>query len=275
MKEHSFHFVCGEFSKRFYESTQQLIPKVTAYETPSGQPVDISKANIPKDAELIAITHNDTRDGIMWPWDMMRTIRKENPDKLIAVDVCSSFGGMEMDWSLGDLWLGSVQKCLAMPTGLGYLIVSPKAFERAQQLKKKIPAWHRFSIMEDLMQIYQIYETPNLLEIALLAKLMEKWDLKQIEKETREKAKLLYEADLFWEPYVKDTRWQSIISTLFIVDDANKWRQKAESAHFDLGHSYGPMGDKLLRICNFTSHTPEMIKVLLKCFSELPHPSFR
>jgi len=265
--KHAFHFVCGEFSKRFFQTAEALNLNAMCHETASGMAVELEKAKIPKETELIAITHNETRAGLMWPFEVIKRLREENPQALLAIDVCSSFGGMKMDWTLADIWLGSVQKCLTMPAGLGYLICSPRALEKAQHLKKKLPAWRRFDVLAEKMKVYQIYETPNTLNIALLAKLMEEWDLEAIEKETRRKAKLLYTAKMDWEPHVKDPHWQSITSTHFMVDNAEKWHKKAEKANFILGRSFDDFANNGIRICNFPSHTYEMLEALLAALS--------
>lgn len=263
VEKNSFHFVCGEFSNRFYQTAESLKLQAKKHETNSGYPVEWQKAEIPKNAEFIAITHNETRSGLMWPFEIIREVRNAYPESLLAIDVCSSFGGMTMDWTLADIWLGSVQKCLTMPAGFGYLIVSPRAFQKALKLKKSIPAWHRFEVMDEMMKVYQIYETPSSIHVGLLAKLMEDFDLEAIEKETKRKAKLIYSAKMDWEPHVKDPNWQSITSAHFIVDNAEKWHKKAEKANFQLGRSFSQFADNGIRICNFPSHTYEMIESLL------------
>lgn len=259
----TFHFVNGDFSERFYKTAHFLELDATNYETPWSDAVDWQKAVIPKDVELIAITHNETRTGLMWPAEELAKFRKAYPDQLIAIDVTSSFGGMQMDWSSADIWFGSVQKCLGMPPGLGYIIVSPRAFERALSLKKSIPEWHRFDVMAEQMKKYQVFETPNMLAIALLAKQMEDWDLVEIEKETRRKANLIYSADINWKPYIEDPVWQSIVVPHFIVDDAAKWHKTARASGFILGSSFHRFANIGVRVSNFPSHTYEIISRLL------------
>jgi phosphoserine aminotransferase len=267
VKENSFHFVCGEFSNRWHQTAEKLIPHAKKYETPSGEAVLWENAKVPRETELIAITHNETRSGLQWPFETIRDIRNSYPDKTLAIDVCSSFGGMAMDWTLADVWLGSVQKCLTLPPGLAYLLVSDRAFERAVQLNKPIPAWHRFSIMQEQMKVYQTFETPNMLAIGLLARLMENWDIDAIEQKTREKAKILYQAPLPWSPYVSDKKWQSIVTTMFKVQNASEWRDKALKGGFALGGTFGQDAENSVRICNFPGHTPQMFHDLIKALS--------
>lgn len=268
VKKQSFHFVCGEFSKRFQLTGEALKLNARKFDTISGHPVEWDKAPIDNKDELICITHNETRSGLMWPDEAIKGIRDLYPDILLAIDVCSSFAAMKMNWEDADIWLGSVQKGLAMPAGLGYLIVSPRALEKSLKLNKSIPNWRKFETMHELMKIYQIYETPNSLLIGTLAKLMENWDIDAIDNETRRKANLIYSTKLDWEPHVKDPKWQSLTSAHFMVDNAEKWHEKAEKANFALGKSFDNFADNGIRVCNFPSHTYKMVEDLLKALSQ-------
>lgn len=264
----SFHYVCGEFSGRFQQTGEKLGINARKFDTPSGQPVRWEQAPISAKDELICITHNETRNGIMWPDHVLKSIREKYPDPLIAIDVCSSFAAMKLDWSVADIWLGSVQKGLTMPAGMAYLIVNQRAIDRALKLKKSVPDWHNFAIMIEMMKKYQIFETPNSFLIGVLAKLMEDWDIDAIDAETRRKAKFIYSADVNWKPYVKDPEWQSLTSPMFVVDNAEKWHKLAESNGFILGKSFGKDGDNTFRVCNFPSHTLEMFQDLVQVLKD-------
>ncbi len=268
VKERSFHFVLGEFSERFYFTAQDLNLTADAYIPPFDEAVKWKNATIHPSTELIAITHNETRSGLMWPWEEIRGVREAYPEPLIAIDVCSSFGGMNMQWDLADIWLGSVQKCLGMPPGLGYIMVNERAMEKARKLNKKVPKWRKFQILEEQMKKYQTYETPNSLEIALLAILMHHWDIDVVESQTREKASLIYGADLNWQPFIKDPEWRSITCAHMKVDDAEKWNQRAEEQGFYLGRSFGTFASNGIRVANFPGHTKELILKLIEALRE-------
>ena len=263
VNKHSFHFVNGDFSERFYTTALQLSLDSQVHETPGNLPIDWQNARIPKGTELIAITHNETRMGNMWPADEIKKLRDAYPDSLLAIDVTSSFGGLVMDWNLGDIWFSSVQKCLGMPPGMAVMLINPRAFEKGIALKKKIPPWRRFDILAEQMKKFQIFETPNLLAIALLARQMEEWDIDAIDRETKRKAKLLYTAAMDWKPHVEDSLWQSTTVTHFVVDNAEKWHAKANAANFGLGYVFGDYAQKGIRISNFPQHTFQMMEELL------------
>lgn len=268
VEKNSFHFVCGEFSRRFYQTAVDLGLNAMIFDTPIGEQVEWEKAVIPSNTELITITHNETRSGIMWPFEVIKAIKTRNPNSLVAVDVCSSFGGMKMDWEAADIWLGSVQKCLSMPAGLGYLIINSKTLEKGLRLNKKMPKWRRFETLFDQMKRYQIYETPNSLAIGCLAILMRDFDLEATDKETRRKSDFLYHADLDWEPLIKDETWQSITTPHFLVDNVPQWHKKALDANFQLGSMYSDFANKGFRIANFPSHTYEIMQALVEALKK-------
>lgn len=202
----------------------------------------------------------------MWPHNQIQALHEAYPQALIAVDVTSTFGALQFEWRNGDLWFGSVQKCLGMPSGLGYLIVSPRAFEKGitkNLAKKDIPGWHRFEVMAKYMKDYFTLETPNMLAIALLGRQMAVWDLKGIEEETKRKAALIYGAKLPWTPFIQDPLWRSLTVSHFLVDQPVLWKKRALEAEMILGSGYGAFESKSIRIANFPSHTYEMLLQLL------------
>jgi hypothetical protein len=73
--------------------------------------------------------------------------------------------------------------------------------------------------MAEKMDAWQTVETPHVLAIALLARQMARWDLAAVERETREKAALLYGTALPWTPYVEDVAWRSITVACMRVDE--------------------------------------------------------
>ncbi|MFN4173812.1 MAG: aminotransferase class V-fold PLP-dependent enzyme [Parachlamydiaceae bacterium] len=269
----SYHFVCGEFSKRFFDSAKYIGLNALSFDTPIGEIVDYKKAVIPKEAELITITHNETRSGLMWPMHVMREIKDAHPHALTAIDFCSSFGGMKFDWEAGDIWISSSQKCLSLPAGMGILIVNPKAVEKSKSVKRLIPDWRRLETMLYHMKKYQIFETPNSILIGTLAILMRDYDLEKTHDETYRKAELLYNADLDWKPIISDYDWRSVTTPHFIVDDSAKWHRVAKEHGFELGAMFGDYASKGFRIANFPNHTYEIMQRLIRALKTIKSDS--
>ena len=119
----TFHFVQGAFSGRFAATADRLGLRTGTYETQwHVAPVPLD-AVIDEDVELISVAHAETSAGQMWPREELAALRARHPEPLLCVDVTSSFGAMVMDWTIADYWFGSVQKCLGLPSGLGFAIV--------------------------------------------------------------------------------------------------------------------------------------------------------
>ena len=268
VSQKSFHFVHGPFSSLFHQIAFGIGLEASLFESHLGQAVPWDKATIASDTELIAVTHNETSTGLMWPNEEIHKLRNQYPQQLLAVDVTSSFGAMSMRWEDADLWFGSVQKCLGLPSGLGFLIVSPRAFEKAQA-KRGMAPWQSFKFLAEKMKIYQTPETPNMLNIALLAHQMNAWNLPHIEAVLYKKADMLYNPalEMHWKPFVTSHEWRSLTVTNFIVDKPMLWHERAKQAHMILGEGYGTLKDTCIRIANFPAISMKHLQKLLEVLS--------
>ena len=257
----SFHFVHGAFSKRFWQTAKEIDLETNTMETLWQAPIPYENANI-KDSELIAITHNETSSGLMWPFDAIKNIREKYPNKIVAIDVTSSIGAMNMPWNLGDVWFCSVQKCLGLPAGLGLIIIKDEILDNVK-VKPDITSWQSLIIASDKMKKYQTVETPNVFGIALLCRQMEAWDLDIIERDLQIKAEMLYGSDLSWIPFVEDKSWLSLTTLNFKVDDPDVWHKKALENDMVLGKGYGDLKSQCIRIANFPAIGIKDIEKLL------------
>jgi phosphoserine aminotransferase len=269
VRKNCHHFVHGAFGARFHALALGLGLRATVTDADPHLALDWRPAQIDDHCELLALTHNETSTGSMWPTTEMIDLRAAYPSPLLVVDVTSSFGALAMDWSLADLWFCSVQKCLGLPAGLGILIAGPRALAVAGHLHElELP--HRalpqesLSEMAQRMEDAQTFETPNVLAIALLARQMETWDLEQIEIETRNKASLLAAASLGLGPFVEDADWRSLTVQNLRFSEPDQMRQKAEAGGFLIGKGYGRLADTCLRIANFPASTVRQYQALIQ-----------
>jgi phosphoserine aminotransferase len=247
----TLHFVHGAFSRRFHASAAEIGLDAVAAPSEGHRAVPWRDAEVPSGTELIAVTHNETATGQRWPAEEIAALRAARPEPLLVVDVTSSFGALRMRWTDADAWFGSVQKCLGLPSGMGYLVAGPRLFEAAGRLHARVAAWQRLSTMAAKMEGWQTVETPNVLAIALLARQMARWDLERVERDTLEKARLLYGAPLRWTPHVEDPAWRSETVACFRVDDPARWAERAAAHGFLLGKGYGDLNSTCVRVANF------------------------
>lgn len=267
-----YHFVCGSFSATFFKTAIGIGLEAVSNNSPWDQAILWEEAEINSEIELIAVTHNETSTGLMWPKKKIHALRERYPEVLLAVDVTSSFGAMQMNWRDADVWFGSVQKCLGLPSGLGFLIVSPRAFEKAKQVinkKKGIAPYQSFDVLADKMQQYQTPQTPNMLNIALLAQQMQDWNLPLIEYETEQKAEFLYNSQLPWNSFVEPQEWRSLTTLNFLVDEPQKWHHFAKEVGIVLGKGYGPLKDSTIRIANFPAITLQQMNTTINQLSKI------
>ena len=270
----SYHFVNGAFSKRFYSIAVELKKKPIKNEVEPGKGFDFKNIEIPDEAELICFTHNESATGVMLPEEEIASFKKRYPDKLIAVDVVSSIPYVNLDYTLMDFVFFSVQKGFGLPAGMGVMIVSPKALEKAAYLQKKglnIGSYHNFISLKIFADKNVTPETPPVLLMYLFEKVTEemtKLGIHTIRKQTEVKAKLLYDYLDSFNPSAafiteKKFRSQTIIVCQF-GEHIEKIKKEAKEKGMIVGTGYDPYKLTQIRIANLPAHSLEEIKMLLE-----------
>lgn len=306
VEKNSFHFVNGAFSKRFFDTALELGKHAEKIEVDLGQGFDLNNVRgvtrvkgsrqgtgidlkdhssehlrderaagpqIPIDVELICFTHNETSTGVMLPAEQIAKIKQAYPDKLIAIDIVSSAPYAHIDFAKADIVFFSVQKGFGLPAGLGVMVVSPKALEKAgflQQHGNYIGTYHNFPTLKKWADKNQTPETPSVFHLFLLSKVVEDMltiGIDTIRQQTDEKAKLLY--DFFdkhssWNSFVEDKTFRSptvIVANIGI--DQKRLKEYLKKEHIIIGSGYGPNKDTQIRLANFPALPIPDIKKLL------------
>ncbi|MDD2822460.1 MAG: aminotransferase class V-fold PLP-dependent enzyme [Candidatus Daviesbacteria bacterium] len=273
VEKNSFHFINGAFSERFYETATELKKKPLFLKAPLGEGFDFTKVKIPSNTEVICFTQNETSTGVaLNPNDIYR-FKKLHPQKLIAVDIVSSIPTIDLDYSMIDLSFFSVQKGFGLPAGLAVLIVSPQAFKKAMELKNKglnIGSYHNFANLQHYALNNQTMETPNVLGLYLLNKVVTKMlkiGIKSIKQHTDKKAKLLYDffdSDKRFEPFVKDKNLRSkTVIVINVQTDSQQIAEKLATNGIIIGTGYKQLKSSQIRIANFPAHNLKDIKKLI------------
>lgn len=270
--EQSYHYVNGAFSRRFYETAQQLQRKPLIQEAPEGTCAAPRPEAIPSSVELVAFTQNETSTGAAQPLADIYAIRQAHPNTLIAVDAVSTLPYPDIDYAQVDSVFFSVQKGFGLPAGLGVWLVNNRCVEKAQQLEQQghyIGTYHAIPSLIEKAQKNQTPETPNVLAIYLLAKVtadMLTKGIVQIRRETEYKASLLYhtlEEHPLLSVFVKEPKYLSktviVAETLPLASDIISALKKD---HLIIGSGYGSFKQKHIRIANFPTHSKEQIEAL-------------
>lgn len=273
---HSHHLVNGAFSKKFYEIAGQLGKKPTLTEVESGNGFE-STISIPS-CELIAVTHNETSTGVSLSLDVLKNIKVNNPNALIAVDAVSSLPYPEIDYSIIDSAFFSVQKGFGLPAGLGVWIVNNRCLAKAEAMLSKgvsIGSYHSLPNLVANAQKNQTPETPNVLGIYLLGKVLNdmlRRGIQIIRKETEYKSAILYQTlntNPYLKPFVQQESWKS--KTVLVAesgDHTEKITQHLLAKGMLPGEGYGSAKTHQLRFANFPAHSKEQYEMLVDTLSE-------
>jgi phosphoserine aminotransferase len=215
-----------------------------------------------KDFDTLCLVQSETSNGT--GQKICRSDFNLNEDAVIAVDATSTMGGINLPWLEADVWFASVQKCIGIPAGLGVLICSPKALERATQLNKKVH-YNDVLLMEENRKLFQTHYTPNVLSIYVLNKLAHLLpNLTEIDQQTNEKTKLLTEffsqKNTFNLSFLVENPSVRLPTVFALQGEAIQIKRLQDLClknNIELGKGYGNWKDNTIRIANFPSHTLE------------------
>ena len=134
---------CGAFGERWFQVAESNGVPVDRVDADWGQPNtpdQVAQALEQGSYDALALVHNETSTGVENPVaDIVARARQVNPDLIVLVDAVSSAGGVDLrpdEWGL-DVTLTSSQKCLALPPGMAFAVVSERALERARSVKQR------------------------------------------------------------------------------------------------------------------------------------------
>lgn len=268
IKDKSHHFYNGAFGQKWFDYTKRLRNAESLPFNLNEKP-DLTQLGDISDSDLICVTQNETSNGTQLGNRVIRSIRKQYPDALIAVDATSSMAGIRLDFKTADIWYASVQKCFGLPAGLGVMVCSPKAVHQAAEIGEK-DHYNSLTFMTEMMKKWQTSYTPNVMGIYLLKRVLE--DSDTISK-THEKTVKRYEA---WVDFLaetktlkhlvklKEVRSYTVIPVSAQPDIVQQIKNDARKEGLLLGEGYGQWKNDTFRIANFPALKKKEIKKLMK-----------
>jgi phosphoserine aminotransferase len=253
VKNHISHYYNGAFGKKWAEYSSKLNVESSKFVFDIEDELIIDFIDL--DADVICITQNETSNGtqLKTPPSLSRRVRE---GLLIAYDVTSSMAGIELDWTLGDVWLASVQKCFGLPAGMGVMVCSPKALQRAIEVNDR-RFYNSFLFIHENFSKYQTHYTPNILTIYLMLRVMQQVpDIQTVSSKTKQRAKDFYqfiERETDWNLLIKNQAvWSdTVIAIEGSPEQIKAIKQKAQSNKITLGNGYGDWKNTTFRIANF------------------------
>lgn len=189
---------------------------------------------------------------------------------LLYVDAVSSLGGVDYQIRDADVWISSSQKCFGLPSGMGIMIVSPKAQARAKEIGDR-NFYNSLLFVEENFNKHQTPYTPNILSVYLLKRLLENLpNIKEISNDLTIRAKMLY--DHFdgletLQPLISNGKVRS--QTLVAITCSNLPELDAylTKNRITIGKGYGEWKDSTFRIANFPSIDNQEYDYLLEILS--------
>jgi phosphoserine aminotransferase len=261
----SLHIYNGAFGQKWFEYSRKIVGDTTfdiSFDLEENIPIlatDTSKYDV------LCITQNETSNATQ-----VDVSQIPSTDTLIAFDVTSSIGGIELDWTKGDIWLSSVQKCLGLPAGLGVMICSPKAIRQAEIIGER-KHYNSFLFMHENFEKYQTPFTPNVLSIYLLKRVMGQVDnieviSKKIKTRNQDFCKFI-EQETVWQLLIENPflRSDTVIAIEGVTDAVKEIKQKTKEAGITLGNGYGNWKETTFRIANFPAIEDWEFEALKSC----------
>ena len=276
---HSFHFVNGSFSKRFCEMSQMAGRTTEKYEVKAGEGFDLSQFDSASPAELVCVTQNETSTGVWIPPQYLTDLKGRIGDRILAVDAVSSAPHPCLDLQAIDVCFFSVQKCFGLPSGLGVVIVHPRALAAAEELQRQgrlTDSYHSLLRMVALGEKQQTYETPNVLDIYLLSKVashFRTYGIDRVRTELQARATYLY-SEIAQLPgasiFVKEAQYRSpTVVTVELGARTAEIKKALAARGLQVGAGYGEFKDTQIRIANFPCHSREGMEALVGALREL------
>ena len=265
VRNKSTHLFNGAFGKKWAHYAGALAESIEFR-------LDQSLAEIaqqlgPINGDTLCLVQSETSNGT--GQQIRRADFQLADDALIAVDATSSMGGIELPWNEADVWLASVQKCMGIPAGMGILICSPKALERAKELNR-LTHYNDVLFLEENRRLFQTQMTPNVLGIYLVYRLTQ--HLPGIAETHRMTVEKMKRWTGFWDnqtdfSYLIEKPELRLPTVLALTGNPEKIRQLHKiclEKGIEVGKGYGTWKESSFRIANFPSHTVEDIETLIQ-----------
>lgn len=190
------------------------------------------------------------------------------------VDMVSSAPYPNLDYSLVDSAMFSVQKAFGMPAGLGVWIANEAMLTKSEQIRKNegvVGTYHSLPSLWENYVKYETPETPNVMAIYVLGKVaedMNKLGVENIRKDTDKKANLLYDFakksdqfDIFVE---NESHRSATVVVLNCQELAGKVIERLkDQTGMVLGAGYGKMKETQIRIANFPAVNVSQVETLI------------
>jgi phosphoserine aminotransferase len=276
--QHSFHFVNGSFSQKFYDYSKALGKNASGVFANHGEGFEVIK-DIENYTDLICTTQNETSSGVFLPSAYLKNIKINNPHALLCTDLVSIAPLSSLDYNYIDASFFSVQKAFGMPPGLGVWIVNDKCLQQCKELISKkinIGAHHTLPQFHNNYINWETPSTPNIIAIYVLGKIAEQFNnvgISTVQKIISQKANLVYSFASISNQFsvlvtVPEFRSESVIILKCKTDSAIIIKYLKDNYNLHVTSGYGKYKSSEIRIANFPTTTLAQMQYLVDALQQ-------
>jgi phosphoserine aminotransferase len=274
VRRKAVHAQFGEFGSKFAKATRTA-PWLDESVIVDAAPGTSAVPTAVDGADVYAWPHNETSTGVAT--DIVRPAGIAE-DALVVIDATSAAGGLPVDISQTDVYYFAPQKNMGSDGGLWVAIMSPRALERAREIKdsgRYIPGSLDLVTAIDNSAKDQTYNTPAVATLLLLAEQLE-WingngGLDWATARTAESSGMIYDwarTNAHAQAFVTEPADRSAVVATVDFDDTVDAKALAAALRangiVDV-EPYRKLGRNQLRIATFVSVEPADVKALLAC----------
>lgn len=137
----------GFFGERLAQIAQGYGLETVALKAPLGQPLDPDELSVllkeHPDAGVVAVVHHETGTTVLNPLRELAS-RAQAAGRVVVVDAVSSLGGTDVrtdEWGI-DICVTTPNKCLEAVPGIGFISVSPRAWNLVDRHPQNQHGWY-------------------------------------------------------------------------------------------------------------------------------------
>jgi len=224
-------FAFGSFSKLWAKKSAGGLPDNVSKNFLAVKENEIFPEGDPDlNASLILLTPNETSMGVQVPNRILESIwGKKSENTLVAWDATSCIGGRNLPTAHYDAMFFSYVKCFGGGSGTSCLVLSPKAVERAKEVraKRNIPYFINLDeIVTRARDKHQTLNTPSIVNIWLANEaskiMLANGGVPNMVKKVDAHAAVLFkwvEKTDWLDFFVKDEEFRSRVTPTFLVDE--------------------------------------------------------
>ncbi len=257
------HYFNGAFGEKWNHYNSLINNQVNSYPFDLEKSLDTSKIKDKKG--VICLTHNETSNGTYLNDAILKEVRHNNPDALIAVDSTSILGGYKFDFQNIDICFSSVQKCLGQPSGMAVLITSPKVKQFSNQHASR---YNDLTSILTNSEKLETTHTPNTSGIYTLYRTLQGIkDLNEVSNKTQLRKEKIHQTCIDSNLLLTTTNNEVISPTVITIKLDNRNFKEVEQAallhNIIIGKGYGIHKETSFRIANFPAHNSKEFETLI------------